>query len=75
MGSGGIAPPFWASELDGGEWLASRPGRFIPGEIASVPIGWEAGRAPGTVWTLWKREKSYTYWELNPGCPAHSQSL
>jgi hypothetical protein len=31
----------------GGEWLASHPGRFIPGE-----------RAPGTHWTLWSRQKS-----------------
>jgi hypothetical protein len=37
-GSGGIAPPFLTSALDG-EWLASRPGHFIPGN-----------RAPGTHW-------------------------
>jgi hypothetical protein len=37
--SGGIAPPFLTSALDGGEWLASRPGSFTPGE-----------RAPGTHW-------------------------
>jgi hypothetical protein len=37
MGSGGIAPPFLTSALDGGEWSASRLGHFIPGE-----------RAPGT---------------------------
>jgi hypothetical protein len=36
-GSGGIAPPFFASALDGGEWSASRPCRFTPEE-----------RAPGT---------------------------
>jgi hypothetical protein len=30
---------FWTSELDGGEWSASRPGRFTPRE-----------RAPGTLW-------------------------
>jgi hypothetical protein len=33
-GSGGIAPPFVTSALDAGEWSASRPGRFTPGEIA-----------------------------------------
>jgi hypothetical protein len=38
-GSGGIAPPFLTSALDGGEWSASRPYRFTPGE-----------RAPGTHW-------------------------
>jgi hypothetical protein len=35
MGSGGIAPPFLTSALDGGEWSASRPGRFTSGEIAA----------------------------------------
>jgi hypothetical protein len=36
-GSGGIAPPFLTSALDGGEWSASRPGRYTPRE-----------RGPGT---------------------------
>jgi hypothetical protein len=31
MGSGYIAPPFLTAALDGGEWPAPRPGRFIPG--------------------------------------------
>jgi hypothetical protein len=35
MGSGGIAPPFLTSELDGDELSASRPGCFTPGERAS----------------------------------------
>jgi hypothetical protein len=38
-GSGGIAPPFLTSALDGGEWSFSRTGRFTPGE-----------RSPGTLW-------------------------
>jgi hypothetical protein len=29
-GSGGIAPSFLTSALDGGEWSLSRPGRFTP---------------------------------------------
>jgi hypothetical protein len=33
-GSGGIAPPFLTSALDGGEWSASRPGRYTPEERA-----------------------------------------
>jgi hypothetical protein len=37
--SGGIAPPFLSSALDGGEWSAWRPGHFIPGETAPEPIG------------------------------------
>jgi hypothetical protein len=38
-GSGGIAPPFLTSALDGGEWSPSRRGRFTLGE-----------RVPGTHW-------------------------
>jgi hypothetical protein len=38
-GSGGIAPPFLTSTLDGGEWSASRPGRFAAGKERLVPIG------------------------------------
>jgi hypothetical protein len=38
--SGSIAPLIpWTSALDGGEWSASRSGRFTPRE-----------RAPGTYW-------------------------
>jgi hypothetical protein len=37
--NGGVAPHILASALDGGEWSASRPGRFTPKE-----------RAPGTHW-------------------------
>jgi hypothetical protein len=33
-GSGGIAPPFLISALDGREWPASRPGRIASGETA-----------------------------------------
>jgi hypothetical protein len=35
MGSGGIALQFLTSALDGSEWPASRPGRFIAGEIST----------------------------------------
>jgi hypothetical protein len=39
MGSGCTDHVFLSSALDGGEWLASLPSRFTPGE-----------RAPGTHW-------------------------
>jgi hypothetical protein len=39
-GKGGTAPPFLTSALDEGEWSASRPGCFNPGEIT-----------PSTHWT------------------------
>jgi hypothetical protein len=52
MGSGGIAPTFLTSALDGSQWLASRLYRFTPGKEAPVPIGLEAG------WdSLWSRVK------------------
>jgi hypothetical protein len=38
-GSGGIAPRIFDLALDGSEWSASRPGRFIPRK-----------RALGTLW-------------------------
>jgi hypothetical protein len=38
-GNGGMAPPFFTSVLDGGEWSDSRPGRFNSRE-----------RVPGTHW-------------------------
>jgi hypothetical protein len=71
-----IAPPFLTSELDGGEWSASRPGRITPGE-----------KAPGTRWievrvgpradfdAVEKREISRPCRESNPGRPSRSPSL
>jgi hypothetical protein len=58
-GSGGIAPPFLASALDGGEWSALRLDRFIPGKRAPpvLNVQW-AGWAPEPVWTLWSKEKN-----------------
>jgi hypothetical protein len=37
---------FLASAVDGGEWWASRPGRFTPGIKSPVPTEHEAGWAP-----------------------------
>jgi hypothetical protein len=38
-GSGGIAPPFLTSALDGDEWSASRPGRFtLRGNCPRYPL-------------------------------------
>jgi hypothetical protein len=47
---------FLTSALVGGEWSASRPGRFTPWERAPVPIGQEARWAPEPVWTPWRGE-------------------
>jgi hypothetical protein len=46
------------SELNGGQWLASRPDRFTPGERTPASTIKETGWAPEPVSTLWKREKS-----------------
>jgi hypothetical protein len=50
--SGGIAPPFLTSVLDGGEWLA-----LPPGKNPSVSIVWAARWAQESVWTLGRKEK------------------
>jgi hypothetical protein len=42
-GSGGVAPPFLNSALDGGEWSASRPGHLTPGTHRIA--GWAGHRA------------------------------
>jgi hypothetical protein len=39
LGSGGIAPSFLTSAIDGGDWSASRPSRFPLAKHSSVPIG------------------------------------
>jgi len=42
----------------GGEWSASCPSCFTVIEKAPVPIGNQAGCAPGLIWTLLLKEKS-----------------
>jgi hypothetical protein len=56
---------FLTSALVGGDWSASRPGRFTPGEGASVPIGKEAGWALELVWTTWRIENYLLYRDSN----------
>jgi hypothetical protein len=65
---------FTTSELDGGEWSASRPGRALP----PVPIVQEAGWAPEPVWTERLQEKSVAPAGIeprSPGCTARNQTL
>jgi hypothetical protein len=47
MGSGGTATPLPTSALDGGEWSASRRGRFFAKKSPLVPTVQESGWAPG----------------------------
>jgi hypothetical protein len=74
-GTGGIAPPFLTSALDGGEWSASRTCHFTPGE-----------KAPGTHWIgghvgpragldAVEKRKILHFWKSNLGCSACSPSL
>jgi hypothetical protein len=58
---------FLTSALDGGKWLASRPGRALPpGKEPPVPIGQEAGWTPEPVWTQGLEEKSCLCRGSNP---------
>ena len=59
--------------LEGGEWSASRPGRFFTPGKEPVPIVKEAGWAPGPVWT--GAENLAPTGIRSPDRPARSQSL
>jgi hypothetical protein len=56
---------FLTSTLVGGEWSASRPARFTPGEKApgtNLIRGWVASEP---VWATWRRENSWPYRDSN----------
>jgi hypothetical protein len=66
------APPFLTSALDGGEWSASRPCRFTPGE-RTCGTHWivdAVGRRVGL--DLVKERKIFHCWESNPGWASKS---
>jgi hypothetical protein len=44
--------------LDVGNWSDLCPYVFTSGKESPVPIGYEAGWAPESVWMLWRGEKS-----------------
>jgi hypothetical protein len=69
---------FLTSALAGGEWSASRPGRFTPGKEPPVLIRKEVGWTPEPVWTTWRRENTWPYRDSNSeplGRLDRSQSL
>jgi hypothetical protein len=47
--------------LVGGEWSASRPGRFTPGKKHPVSIVQEVGWTPVPVLTTWRSKNSWPY--------------
>jgi len=60
--------------LDGGEWWASHPSHFIPGERAHIThwVGGLVGHGAGMD-ILEKRRISYSCWNSNPRLPNCSQ--
>jgi hypothetical protein len=46
-----------------------------PRESPPVPVEYDVGWVPESVWTVWKREKSCPCRESNPGRPASGQLL
>jgi len=50
MGNKGILYSFFNLRAGWGGWLTPRPGRLTPRNVP-VPIVYEAGGAPGPVWT------------------------
>jgi hypothetical protein len=56
-GSGGMAPPFMKSALNGGEWSASRPCRFTPGKRPRYPLCRRLG-GPQTLSERYGEEKN-----------------
>jgi hypothetical protein len=77
MESRGIAPVFLSSELDGGDWSTTRPGRYThrerPPPGTNSIAGWVSPRAG--LDDVERRKISYLCWESKPGRPAHSPSL
>jgi hypothetical protein len=67
---GGIASLFLTSTVGGGEWPASRPGRFTPAE--RVPFThWVGGWAVPRVGLVVVEKRKILYGEeSNPGRPA-----
>jgi hypothetical protein len=72
------APSFLTSALVGGEWSASRPGRFTPGEKAPGThwIGRWVGLRAGLDYMEKRKFLTLPGLEIRPlGRPARSQSL
>jgi hypothetical protein len=76
MGSGSTVPPFLNVPLDGGEWSASCPDRYIFGERAfdgNYKGGWTDAKA--SLDAVEKRKLSFPCTESNSDCPDRSPSV
>jgi hypothetical protein len=62
---------YTSTAVDGGEWSASRPGRFTQGKKSPIPIGWEAAWVPEPVWMLWNKGKSVAMLGIEPSFPVN----
>jgi hypothetical protein len=73
-GNGGVVPSFLTVALDGGEWSASLPARFTPGEIAhcTLRIGGCVGPRAG-LYTMENR-KPCSCQDSNPDRPPRGPS-
>jgi hypothetical protein len=69
--SGGIAPPFLTSALDGGEWSAACSGRYTPREIY-LGTHWIGGWYGPHGRFERCEEKKLPWQESNPGRPSHN---
>jgi hypothetical protein len=69
-GSGGIAPPFLTSALEGVEWSAPRPSRVTRGERAPGTHrvgGWVGGSSWRIAYLVKHRDKFTFYMKCNTG--------
>jgi len=57
---------FLTSAVDGGQWSASRTGRFTYGKEPPVPIAQEAGWGPEPVWTGGREKESLPLPKIEP---------
>jgi hypothetical protein len=74
-GSGSIAPPLLTSALDGCEWLASRPGRFIPGKREPGTHRIEGWVGPRARLDAMEKRKILSCRKSNPDRPARNPLL
>jgi hypothetical protein len=69
---------FLISALNGGEWSASRLGRFNHGKKLPVPIRQVARLAPELVWARWRTKRSlplYSFLRIRKESESYDHSI